>query len=122
MEHTLNMDRRCMDRYQIRVAIFYGQEELNLMSDYSVNMSTGGVFIETRKILPQDEYLYVEFMLPEDDHIITCKSRVAWTNCPEELVSPELPPGMGLQFIDLPLDELSSIRQTLSAGEMMPVW
>ena len=74
------------------------------MSDYSVNMSFGGIFIESENVLPADTTLFVEFKLPVNNRRIKCKSRVAWTNEPQNPKSSALPAGMGLQFTDLSLD------------------
>lgn len=109
-------------RYRVRLAIYYGTEQQQLMTNYSVNMNTGGIFIETHKILPVDTPLMVEFMLPGKGKLITCKARVAWTNEPEDQKSPKLPVGMGLQFLDLSLDNLHSIRDFIDIGEISPTW
>jgi uncharacterized protein (TIGR02266 family) len=92
------------------------------MSNYSVNMSTGGVFIETVNILPVDTSLVVKFKLPDNDAIITCKARVAWINETGLLRKFSLPPGMGLQFLDLSLNDMHAIRDYLNKGEIQPTW
>jgi hypothetical protein len=61
-------------------------------------------------------------MLPANDKLITCKARVAWTNEPGNLRKLSLPPGMGLQFLDLNLDDLHAIRDFLRSGELLPTW
>ncbi len=110
-------------RYRVRLAIYYGSEQKQLMTNYSVNMNTGGIFIETNRILPVDTPLTVEFMLPgKKDKLITCKARVAWTNEPGERKAPQLPAGMGLQFLGLSLDDLHAIRDFLEIGELSPTW
>jgi uncharacterized protein (TIGR02266 family) len=88
------------------------------MTNYTVNVSTGGVFIEADKILPVDTALLIKFKLPDDDIIITCKARVAWTNKPGELKKHSLPPGMWIQFLDLSLDNLQAIRNFLQKGDL----
>jgi uncharacterized protein (TIGR02266 family) len=115
-------EKRHAGRQKIRMAVFYGHNEYNLMSNYAINLSSGGIFIETNKVLPQNEQLIVEFMLPNKDYIVSCKSRVAWTNEPHRRRSPELPPGMGIQFVDLPMEEASHIRGFLDNGDLVPVW
>ncbi len=92
------------------------------MTDYSVNMSTGGVFIEAVKILPVDAPLIVEFTLPINSKIITCKARVAWVNEPAAPVKPALPPGMGLQFLDLSPENIHAIRNFLKKFDLEPAW
>ena len=109
-------------RKNIRLAIFAGTDKNNLMTNYSVNMNTGGVFIETDNIRPIDTQLVVKFKLPDDDRIITCKARVAWTNERGQLKKHHLPPGMGIQFLDISLDDLQVLRSFLKEGDLKPIW
>jgi len=116
------LEQRYEPRYKARLAIYYGSERDNLLTDYSINMSTGGVFIETVKPMPVDTPLHVEFMLPVHDAPIYCKTKVAWTNEPGEIMSKELPIGMGLQFLDLTLEHIHSIRVFIDEGGLEPAW
>ena len=109
-------------RRSIRLAIYIGLDQQKLMTNYTVNVSTGGVFIEANDILPVDTLLKIKFKLPDNDNIITCNARVAWTNEPEQLKKINLPPGMGIQFVDLSLDNLQAIRNFLKEGDLKPVW
>jgi uncharacterized protein (TIGR02266 family) len=92
------------------------------MKNYAVNLSTGGMFIESNKILPVETLLTVEFMLPNANRQIACKARVAWTNEPEALKKPSLPPGMGIQFLNLSLENIQLIRNFVTEYELQPVW
>jgi uncharacterized protein (TIGR02266 family) len=116
------LEQRYEARYKARLAIFYGSGQRKLMTDYSVNMSTGGVFIETAKPMPVETTLFVKFMLPANGETISCKTKVAWTNEPEEIKSKDLPLGMGLRFLDLSLDHLNAIRCYISEGGLEPFW
>ena len=109
-------------RSKARLVIYYGPEHQSLMTDFAVNMSTGGVFIETGTVLPVDTPLILEFQLPGHDKRITCRARVAWTNEPENLRKLSLPPGMGMQFLDLSLEKMNAIRQFLNKGHLVPTW
>ena len=109
-------------RYDISFAVYYGHKKFGPMSNYTVNMSMGGVFIETEDISPPGTEFDVEFMLPDSDTTITSKARVAWTNEPGKPKNVRLPSGMGLQFLDLSLKNLRAIRDFLDNGSLMPVW
>ena len=85
-------------------------------------MSTGGVFIETSHILPEDTELTVKFKLPDYDNIIVAKVRVAWTNDPDSMKKTSLPSGMGLQFLDLSIENMHAIRAYLDKGRFEPTW
>lgn len=109
-------------RYKARIAVFNGPYQKELLTNYTVNISTGGLFLETSKILPIDTSLIVKFQLPHSDAVIVSKARVAWTNDPVALKKPSFPPGMGLQFLDLSLENLHTIRAFLDKGEFVPTW
>ena len=116
------LEQRYEPRYRTRLAIYYGPDQRKLMRDYSINMSTGGIFVETSTPLPEDTTLYLKFMLPAATKPITCTSKVAWTNAPGKIRSKGLPVGMGLQFLDLPLEKLHSIRKYIYEGGLVPEW
>ena len=109
-------------RVNVRFVVYYGEQQDRVMSDYSVNMSFGGIFIESEKILPPDTTLLVEFKLPVNKKPIRCKSRVAWTNEPKDPKSSALPAGMGLQFIDLTLDDMHVVRSYIEEVGLRPAW
>jgi uncharacterized protein (TIGR02266 family) len=115
-------EKRNNPKVQARIAIFHGPYQKTILTDYSMNMSTGGVFIESKMILPEDTELTVKFKLPDTDTIIVAKARVAWQNAPPVLKKPSLPHGMGLQFLDLSLDDLHNIRAFLESGTFEPTW
>ncbi len=121
-EKREHIERRSDPRFLARIAIFNGPSLKELVTDYSVNVSSGGLFIETAKLLPVDTLLMVKFKLPDMDSVIACKSRVAWLNDPASLKKPSLPPGMGIQFIDLSLDDMHAIRHFIDKGELLPTW
>ena len=114
--------KRSNPRFIVRIAIFHGPYQNQILTDYSVNMSTGGVFIESSWILPKDSDLTVKFKLPDSDKIIIVRAIVAWVNDPSSLKKLSLPPGMGLQFLDLSLEDLHAIRAFLIEGNFQPTW
>jgi hypothetical protein len=61
-------------------------------------------------------------MLPNSNSQVSCKARVAWTNDPEALKKPSLPPGMGIQFLSMSLENVQLIRSFLNEYELKPVW
>jgi len=109
-------DPRC----PARITIFYGPFPEELLSDYSINISTGGVFIESNMILPQDTVLTVRFNLPNSAVPIYTHARVAWVNEPGNIKKASLPPGMGLQFLTLTMEDMHTVRTFLDNREFMP--
>ena len=113
---------RINPRFLARLAIFHGPYQNTILTNYSLNISAGGVFIESNRILPTATELTVKFVLPNADSIIATKARVAWTNDPLIPKKPSLPPGMGLQFIALSMEAKNIIEDYLLKGKFNPTW
>ncbi len=118
----LNILFRTAPRYIARLRIHYGTNSETLLTDYSINLSTGGVLVECDDFLPIDTILSIEFILPEDGRIISCKGRVAWVNHPDTMVNPQLPAGMGIQFLDISLNDMNAVRQYIKKEALLPFW
>jgi len=120
----LQITFRKTPRFAVRMRIQYkhSNEQEKVLADYSVNLSTGGVFIETDTILPAETELNIEFMLPGNNRSIRCKGRVAWINHPERKQNVNLPGGMGLQFVNLPWDDMNAIRHFIQKEGLSPSW
>ena len=118
----LDVRFRASPRFIARLRIGHGGNPEKLLTDFSINLSTGGVFIETADHLPVDTILNIEFILPENERTIGCKGRVAWVNLPDLLSNPNLPAGMGLQFLDLSQEDMDSVRQYIKNEALMPFW
>jgi len=118
----LDIQFRKTPRYIARLRVHFGTNRETLLTDYSINLSAGGLFIETLDILQIDTRLAIEFILPQHEETIRCEGRVAWLNQPDLMVNPNLPVGMGLQFLDISLDAMNSIRQYIKNEALMPFW
>jgi phosphoserine phosphatase RsbU/P len=117
----LQVKKRNSSRFAVRIHIHYGTPPQQLLEDYAVNLSTGGVFLETEHLLAAGTPLTVQFLLPKGGRQIECQARVVWINNPELPRKPDLPPGVGLQFRDLSLESLDLIRDYIRAGSFVPV-
>jgi uncharacterized protein (TIGR02266 family) len=117
-----SVSERAAPRIVARLRISYGTGTQHLLSNYSVNLSTGGVFLECDQPLPEDTPLTLEILLPARDTRIRCRGRVAWVNDPEKRKKDTLPPGMGLQFLDLSLDDMHAIREFIDREYLTPSW
>lgn len=71
------------------------------------NVSRGGLFISSVRLRPRDCVYELRFELPGLSRTFQCKARVVWSR-PYESGS-RLPPGFGLQFLDLPEEERALI-------------
>jgi len=113
---------REVQRIGVRLEVRYGTDRQHLLNNYSVNISTGGLFLETDDPLPVDTPLALEFTLPSRKSSISCSGRVAWVNHPVLLHKPEMASGMGVQFIDLRLDDMYAIRDFIKQECLEPSW
>lgn len=118
----LAVSARAAMRVSAHLQVRYGRDRQQLLSNYSLNISTGGLFLVTDDPLPVDTPLALEFTLPGREAPIRCTGRVAWVNHPVLLNKPELAAGMGVQFIDLRLDDLHAIREFIKQESLTPSW
>src|SRR5262249_44647892 len=88
------------------------------IENFSVNLSTSGVFLETTDILPVGTCLDVTFNLPTGS-CIECSAQVTWLNGPEQRSQPQLPPGMGLKFLHIETKEVTALRDFLFSEERL---
>lgn len=109
-------------RHAARLKVKYGVDQQETLTDYTVNLSTGGLFLATSKVLPIDTRFSIEFTLPVRPMPICCSARVAWVNDPQNPSKKDIPPGMGLQFIDIVLSDVDAIREYRSGGRLLASW
>jgi uncharacterized protein (TIGR02266 family) len=110
-------ERRTSSRFNVHFPIYYGVQSQKLVRDYSVDLSTGGLFLETKLAVPVGTLLNVVFTLPGVGTTIMCTARVTWLNGPVALREPLLPSGMGLKFLDIDTQGVNSIRDFLYSEE-----
>jgi uncharacterized protein (TIGR02266 family) len=118
----LEVHERKESRYTSHIKIKFGQQRDALLTDYTVNISSGGLFLSSPKLLPVDTQLFVEFSLPEKDKIICCRARIAWVNEAGNLLKRDLPVGLGLEFVDIALDERIAIQEYIEKKALTADW
>jgi len=69
------------------------------LSDFSANVSPGGMFIRTRTPQPEGTVLEFEFRLGDGFELIRGRGEVVWTRANDE--GPARPAGMGIRFLEL---------------------
>jgi uncharacterized protein (TIGR02266 family) len=111
----LQLPTRATPRLQARMLLRYGVENRHQLHDYSVNLSVGGLFLETGEMLPIDSLLTLEFLLPGGDEPITAKGQVTWINPAADPVNPDLPAGFGVRFLELETGDEWLIRNFLQS-------
>ncbi|HEU5395242.1 MAG TPA: TIGR02266 family protein [Candidatus Methylomirabilis sp.] len=99
------------DRAPVQIQIEYGGEG-PFFSAQSLNISRGGVFLQTEFLLPPGRAVQLNFQLPAGPRV-SARGRVIWTRSPGD---PRGPAGMGIQFETLPPEALRAIEGLLGNG------
>ena len=98
---------------QAELRVYYGPSQEKVLYGFSVDMSSGGLFLKTETSFSVNDKVLLSFTLPDADKIVNCSAKVAWVNLKDEPKKPELPAGVGLQFLDLSTEYLLSIQSLL---------
>jgi CheY-like chemotaxis protein/Tfp pilus assembly protein PilZ len=102
---------RVDDRFNARMKIKYCIMDQEIHYSYSVDMNSGGLFLETENPPMVNTPLDLEFQLPDSDSLIRCKARGAWINGPKERRKPKLPAGIGIEFLDISSQDKYAINE-----------
>jgi len=92
-QSTEKQHERKNERIQVALEIRYRSAGAFLVS-YSVNLSKGGLFIETSTPLPRGDRISLKLVTP-DEETIELSGVVAWVRRDS---TPTEPPGMGIEF------------------------
>ena len=106
--HLLGIFDRAAPRIETFLVVSCGADLDELHQGWIRNINIGGCFLETSELLPIDYRINIQFSPEDNDDLIVCRARVAWVNHPEWIKCEQLPPGMGVQFLDL--DETTTKR------------
>jgi len=118
----LEVHERKAPRYAIHLKIRFAREMGEYLSDFTVNLNSGGLFVSTANLLPLDTALFVDFSLSESGMRIACQARVAWVNNPDQPLKRDLPAGMGLQFVDISPEEIQGINTYIERNGLTAEW
>jgi uncharacterized protein (TIGR02266 family) len=117
----LDIQIRHEPRCSAKLKVSYGADN-SALTDYTVNLSTGGLFLAAAKQLPLGTTLSISFTLPDNDEPVCCKALVVWLNKSDDLVKQDLPPGMGVQFVDMTLSSMDEIRNYIKTNNLTADW
>ncbi len=102
-------------RIPVKFPVEYMRDDRSA-SGTCLNLSRGGMFINTsRPISPKSEIL-LTFTLPGREHSFWVKARVVWTNPPSN--ENYFPPGMGVQFQELNPEEAKILSIFLEEAQL----
>ncbi|PNU21819.1 two-component system response regulator [Geothermobacter hydrogeniphilus] len=102
---------RVTPRVETRMLVRYGPGKTRRLHDYTLNLSVGGLFLETEQVLPVASPLSLEFLVPGAAEPVVCQGQVAWVNAAGSRIKRNLPAGLGVQFSDLSSGDQNQLRE-----------
>lgn len=106
--------RRAHVRYAVELDISINSEH-NFYAGLVENFSAGGVFIATHLVKPVGEHLDLSIHLPDSEQPIRLVGEVRWVR--EYHEGTNVPPGMGVRFVDLDPTAEEQISRFLATRE-----
>lgn len=107
-------ERRQFVRHDVQVSVDFASEH-NFYTGLSNDLSEGGLFIATIDILPIGAPIDLTLTLP-GGHAIQARGQVRWVRDYNDN-TPEVAPGMGVQFTQLPGTDSTAIQRFLLERE-----
>jgi uncharacterized protein (TIGR02266 family) len=89
--------------------------EHNFYAGFAENLSAGGVFVATHKMLPVGEVVMLSIRLPGYARPIEGAGEVRWVR--EYSERSNVPPGLGLRFVDIAPGGAAAIERFLENRE-----
>jgi type IV pilus assembly protein PilZ len=102
-------DRRRYPRVPLSLLIQYRFDTLeDFLAEYSMDISTGGMFIRTEEPREEGSLIYLQFYLRDGAKLIEGLGKVVRVNPPGQT---ERPAGMGVEFVNFDEESMKLIRQ-----------
>lgn len=108
-------NRRQFDRVVCKVDVTL-ESESTFYNGFTENISTGGLFIATYDTRPMGQNVKLEFTIPGKDGPIEVDGKIRWLRVYNE-TTPDIIPGMGVEFVDLDESDLRAIEEFISVKE-----
>ena len=111
-QRLVSLPRRIGKRVSGKINISFKKAD-DFFKSYIANFGQGGLFIHTTKNLPVGSLLDLEFNLPDSNQEITTKGKVMWIR-PQDMSTKKMPPGMGIQFINMNPNDSKLLKNYLA--------
>jgi uncharacterized protein (TIGR02266 family) len=106
-------NRRIYPRFAVDLDVSLSSEH-NFYAGFAENISSAGLFIATHVARPVGEKIDISVNLP-DGHPIQCGGEVRWVR--EYSERSNVPPGLGIRFLDLQPADAAAIERFLKDRE-----
>jgi uncharacterized protein (TIGR02266 family) len=102
------LDETTVPRTSVSVAIDVYSEH-NFWSGVTMDVSEGGVFIATQRMIKTGTMVIVDMDIPGEEEPIVALAEVSWLRAFSR--DSDAPPGLGLQFVHVCEESLAKIRR-----------
>ncbi|MDF1535460.1 MAG: TIGR02266 family protein [bacterium] len=106
--------RRSFPRQETSVEVNY-EHGMESFTDYTINLSLGGLYIKTTRPLETGSIITVDFTLPGFAYSFRIKGKVVWKKSAE---TDEGPPGMGIEFTELSKADEAILLQYIGRSQL----
>lgn len=117
----VNLNKRNAPRFKDHFSVSVSRRNGETMNCRVFDVSSGGLFLEASPPLPDNAVVNLHFILPLSEEKICCKGRIAWVNRSDRPTNPGLPPGMGVEFLDLSGENAGAVERYLQKAHVAPV-
>jgi uncharacterized protein (TIGR02266 family) len=115
-QETAASERRYEHRVPLQAEVDWSSES-NFYSGFSTNLSEGGLFVATVKLLPIGTEVDLNITLPGEG-ALQLHGVVRWARV-VNIDTPDVYPGIGIQFVDLTPEISAKLRRFLAQREPM---
>ena len=105
-----SQSRRVYARFMVDLDVTLASQH-NFYAGFAENLSAGGIFVATHKILPVGEVLRLSIRLPGLAKPVEGAGEVRWVR--EYSERSNVPPGLGLRFVELAPGGVEAIERFL---------
>lgn len=114
-ENAIN--KSFVERVIFETIVQYKPSHKTMLSAPCSNLSVGGLYLRTQFPFNIDDTLILSFSLPfqEQEISISCHARIAWTNFDLNRRKLGYISGVGLQFLNLSHEDLSTLAKFIDA-------
>ncbi len=105
-------NRRKHPRVPLQLLVQYRFDTFeDFLAEYSVDLSSGGMFVRTTTPREEGSFIYLQFALRDGLRLIEGLGKVVRVNPPGD---PDRVPGMGIEFVNLDPDSQALIDEIIT--------
>ncbi|MFH1984629.1 MAG: cyclic nucleotide-binding domain-containing protein [Pseudomonadota bacterium] len=109
--------RRQAPRYRKVLSMSF-KTRAGLVSAFSENVNTDGMFIRSQQVMPKGEQFLLKLDIPGGGETLQIGCEVAWSR-PAEKADADNPAGMGVKFIQIGASERSHLKTALKGTDVV---